>query len=73
MITDFTIYQFIFKFSEKLSLGALAMRKLVVETDFFPGVINFVSRRAKTGQLLAMHMGINKISFTRSAEAGRRV
>lgn len=49
------------------------MGKLVVEAGFPPGVINFVSGGAKTGQLLAMHMGINKISFTGSAGAGRTV
>jgi aldehyde dehydrogenase (NAD+) len=67
------MHQFVFKSSEKSPLGALAMGKLVVEAGFPPGVINFVSGGAKTGQLLAMHMGINKISFTGSAGAGRRV
>jgi aldehyde dehydrogenase (NAD+) len=65
--------QFVFKTSEKSPLGALALGKLVVEAGFPPGVINFISGGPKTGQLLASHMDINKISFTGSAAAGRKV
>ena len=65
--------QCIFKTSEKSPLGALALGKLVVEAGFPPGVINFISGGRETGQLLAAHMDIDKISFTGSAAAGRKV
>jgi aldehyde dehydrogenase (NAD+) len=49
------------------------MGKLVAQAGFPPGVINFVSGGAKTGQLLSAHMEIRKISFTGSAATGRQV
>jgi aldehyde dehydrogenase (NAD+) len=46
---------------------------MVIEAGFPPGVINFISGGRNTGHLLASHMGIDKISFTGSATAGRKV
>lgn len=65
--------QCIFKTSEKSPLGALALGQMVIEAGFPPGVINFISGGRETGQLLASHMGIDKISFTGSGAAGRKV
>jgi aldehyde dehydrogenase (NAD+) len=67
------VSQCIFKTSEKSPLGALALGKMVIEAGFPPGVINFISGGRDTGQLLAAHMDIDKISFTGSALAGRKV
>jgi aldehyde dehydrogenase (NAD+) len=63
----------IFKASEKSPLGALALGDLVKEAGFPPGVINFVTGAGKTGDLLASHMGIAKVSFTGSVATGRKV
>lgn len=61
------------KASEKSPLGILALGELVKEAGFPPGTVNFVTGDGKTGQLLAQHMKIAKISFTGSAATGRRV
>lgn len=49
------------------------MAPLFVEAGFPPGVVNFVSGARETGELLAKHMGIAKISFTGSIAAGQAV
>ncbi|KAJ6103581.1 hypothetical protein N7486_003803 [Penicillium sp. IBT 16267x] len=64
---------FIFKSSEKSPLGSLALGELVKEAGFPPGVINIISGPGSTGALLASHMGIKKISYTGSVNAGRKV
>jgi len=63
----------IFKTSEKSPLGALALGRMVIDAGFPPGVVNFISGGRDTGHLLASHMDIDKISFTGSAAAGRKV
>jgi aldehyde dehydrogenase (NAD+) len=64
---------FVLKSSEKSPFGALLLGKLVKEAGFPPGVINVVSGPGATGQLLAEHMKIQKISFTGSTLAGKQV
>jgi aldehyde dehydrogenase (NAD+) len=64
---------FIFKSSEKSPLGSLAFGELVKKAGFPPGVINIISGPGSTGGLLASHMGIKKISYTGSVNAGRKV
>lgn len=64
---------FIFKASEKSPLGALAIAPLFAEAGFPPGVVNFVSGARLTGELLASHPHINKISFTGSIAVGKAV
>lgn len=64
---------FIFKPSVKSPLGTLALGDLITQAGFPPGTINLVSGAGRTGALLAAHMGIRKISFTGSLEAGRKV
>jgi aldehyde dehydrogenase (NAD+) len=46
---------------------------LIKEAGFPPGVINLLSGAGKTGALLASHMKIDKICFTGSMGAGRKV
>ncbi|KAF1811492.1 putative aldehyde dehydrogenase [Eremomyces bilateralis CBS 781.70] len=64
---------FIFKASEKSPLGIVALGDLIKEAGFPPGVIQIVNGAGETGGLLASHMKINKISFTGSINAGRKV
>lgn len=64
---------FIYKGSEKSPLALLQLGALVKEAGFPPGVINIVSGDGKTGSLLASHMNINKVSFTGSVFAGKKV
>ncbi|ORY00299.1 aldehyde dehydrogenase [Clohesyomyces aquaticus] len=64
---------FIYKGSEKSPLALLALGDLVKEAGFPPGVINIISGDGRAGSMLASHMGINKISFTGSVFAGKKV
>ncbi|KAF4304141.1 hypothetical protein GTA08_BOTSDO08028 [Botryosphaeria dothidea] len=64
---------FIFKASEKSPLGALALGPLFAEAGFPPGVVQFVSGAQTTGEALASHPGITKISFTGSINVGRAI
>ncbi|KAH7074377.1 aldehyde dehydrogenase [Paraphoma chrysanthemicola] len=64
---------FIYKGSEKSPIGLLQFGDLVKEAGFPPGVINIVTGDGKVGAALASHMDINKISFTGSVFAGKKV
>ncbi|KAH7061957.1 aldehyde dehydrogenase [Paraphoma chrysanthemicola] len=64
---------FIFKSSEKSPLGALALGQLFKEAGFPPGVVQFVTGDGNTGSLLASHQKISKLSFTGSANIGRKI
>lgn len=64
---------FIYKASEKSPIGVLQLGELVKEAGFPPGVINIVTGDGKVGAALASHMDINKISFTGSSFAGKKV
>jgi aldehyde dehydrogenase (NAD+) len=64
---------FVFKASEKSPLGAIALGGYIKEAGFPPGVINIVSGGGATGQLIASHMKIGKVSFTGSIASGRKV
>ncbi|KAK7705728.1 hypothetical protein SLS57_009927 [Botryosphaeria dothidea] len=64
---------FIFKASEKSPLGALALGPLFAEAGFPPGVVQFVSGAQTTGEALASHPSIAKISFTGSINVGRAI
>ncbi|KJY00881.1 aldehyde dehydrogenase like protein [Zymoseptoria brevis] len=63
----------VFKSSEKSPLGTLYLGAIFKEAGFPPGVINLLSGGPTTGSLLASHMGVAKISFTGSREAGKKV
>jgi aldehyde dehydrogenase (NAD+) len=64
---------FIYKGSEKSPIGMLQLGELVKEAGFPPGVINIITGDGKVGAALASHMDVNKISFTGSAFAGKKV
>ncbi|KAL6706733.1 hypothetical protein ACN47E_005275 [Coniothyrium glycines] len=64
---------FIYKASEKSPIGILQFGELVKEAGFPPGVVNIVTGDGKVGAALASHMDINKISFTGSVFAGKKV
>ncbi|KAF2790267.1 putative aldehyde dehydrogenase [Melanomma pulvis-pyrius CBS 109.77] len=64
---------FIYKGSEKSPLGLLQLGELVKEAGFPPGVINIITGDGRAGAMLASHMDINKISFTGSMFAGKKV
>lgn len=64
---------YIYKGSEKSPIGLLQFGALVKEAGFPPGVINIISGDGKTGAMLASHMDVNKISFTGSVFAGKKV
>jgi aldehyde dehydrogenase (NAD+) len=64
---------FIYKGSEKSPIGLLQFGDLIKEAGFPPGVINIVTGDGKVGAALASHIDINKISFTGSVFAGKKV
>ncbi|KAF2012530.1 aldehyde dehydrogenase [Aaosphaeria arxii CBS 175.79] len=64
---------FIYKPSEKSPLGVLQLGALIKEAGFPPGVVNILSGDGRVGAALASHMDINKISFTGSVFAGKKV
>ncbi|OAL51320.1 aldehyde dehydrogenase [Pyrenochaeta sp. DS3sAY3a] len=63
----------IYKASEKSPVGILQIGELIKEAGFPPGVVNIVTGDGKVGSALASHMDINKISFTGSVFAGKKV
>lgn len=65
--------QSIYKGSEKSPLGVLSLGALAKEAGFPPGVVNIVTGDGRAGAMLASHMKINKISFTGSGFAGKKV
>lgn len=63
----------IVKPSEKTPLGSLAVADLFAKAGFPPGVIQVVTGAGPTGQLLAEHMRIRKVSFTGSIPTGKKI
>ena len=63
----------VLKPAEQTPLSILYFATLVKEAGFPPGVVNIVTGDGKVGAALASHMDINKISFTGSAFAGKKV
>lgn len=63
----------VYKASEKSPIGVLQLGELIKEAGFPAGVINIVTGDGKVGAALASHMDINKISFTGSVPAGKKV
>ena len=63
----------IVKPSEKTPLGTLATAPLFEQAGFPPGVVQVVTGAGQTGELLAKHMRIRKISFTGSIPTGKKI
>lgn len=64
---------FVYKGSEKSPYSILVLARLFKEAGFPDGVVNILTGAAHTGALLSSHPGIDKISFTGSGPAGRKV
>ncbi|KAF2630434.1 aldehyde dehydrogenase [Macroventuria anomochaeta] len=56
-----------------IPIGTLQLGQFVKEVGFPPGVISIITGDGKVGAALASHIDINKISFTGSAFAGKKV
>ncbi|BBX48587.1 aldehyde dehydrogenase [Mycobacterium cookii] len=54
-------------------LDALLLAELVAEADLPPGVFNVVPGGVEVGEALVGHDGVDKVSFTGSTAAGRKV
>ncbi|OAL01897.1 aldehyde dehydrogenase [Phaeosphaeriaceae sp. SRC1lsM3a] len=63
----------VFKGSEKSPYAILVLARLFKEAGFPDGVVNVLTGAGKTGALLSAHMDVDKISFTGSGPAGRKV
>lgn len=59
--------------SAQTPLSTLLFAKLVKEAGFPPGVVNIVNGGPDVGRALSSHPGVDKVSFTGSAEVGRLV
>lgn len=54
-------------------LSAYPVAEAIVEAEFPAGVISLLPGGAEVGEALVRHRGVNKVSFTGSTAAGRRV
>ncbi|MFF4025551.1 MULTISPECIES: aldehyde dehydrogenase [Nocardia] len=54
-------------------LGVSLFSEVVEEAGIPPGVINIVSGGVATGEALVSHPGVDKVSFTGSTAAGKRI
>lgn len=63
----------IVKPSEKTPLGTLAVAPLFAAAGFPKGCIQVVTGAGPTGELLARHMRIRKVSFTGSIPTGKKI
>ncbi len=63
----------IIKPSEKTPLGSLAIAPLFEQAGFPKGCVQVVTGKGDTGNILASHLRIRKISFTGSMAVGKKV
>lgn len=63
----------VLKPAEESSLDALLFAEIVQSVDLPPGVVNVVPGDRLAGAYLVSHPGVDKVSFTGSTEAGRKV
>jgi len=63
----------IFKPSELTPITALKLAEIYLEAGVPPGVFNVLQGRGATGELLAAHPGVAKVSVTGSVPTGKRV
>ncbi|GGA25731.1 aldehyde dehydrogenase [Paenibacillus physcomitrellae] len=63
----------ILKASPETSLNALLMGEIFAEVGFPEGVVSIVPAGRETSEYLVSHPGVDKIAFTGSTGAGRRI
>jgi aldehyde dehydrogenase (NAD+) len=63
----------VLKPSPETPLDALLLAEIIEEIGLPPGVVNIVTGGRDIGEHLVSHPGIDKVTFTGSTEAGRRV
>src|SRR5439155_19684743 len=63
----------ILKPAPETPLSGLALAKLVDEAGFPPGVVNVVPAGREAGEHLVTAPGVDKVSFTGSTAAGKRI
>lgn len=63
----------VLKPSEEVPLSALALAEIIDEAGLPEGVVSIVPGGRDTGEHLVTHPGVDKISFTGSPSAGRRI
>lgn len=64
----------VLKPSEETPASAMALAKIIAQTDLPPGAVNILTGTGATaGAALAAHPGISHLSFTGSTEVGRQV
>jgi len=54
-------------------LDALVLAELIERAEFPPGVVNVVPAGREAGEYLVTHPGVDKVAFTGSTAAGRRI
>jgi aldehyde dehydrogenase (NAD+) len=54
-------------------VDALVLAELVERAGFPPGVVNVVPAGREVGEYLVCHPGVDKVAFTGSTQAGRRI
>lgn len=59
--------------SEYTNLACTRLAEIIAESELPPGVINFVTGGAETGNALATHPGVDKVSFTGSPAVGEKI
>lgn len=63
----------VLKPAETTPLTALAFAEVCADAGLPPGVVNVVTGDGVTGQLVARHPGIDKVTFTGSPEVGKEI
>ncbi|GAA1970746.1 aldehyde dehydrogenase [Nocardioides panacihumi] len=63
----------VLKPSPEAPLGIALLTEVLEEAGLPPGVVNIVVGEAATGEALVAHAGVDKISFTGSTAAGKRI
>src|SRR5206468_394975 len=63
----------VFKPAPETPLDAYLLAELVQEARIPPGVVNIVAAEADSGEYLVRHPDVEKVTFTGSTAAGRRI
>jgi betaine-aldehyde dehydrogenase len=63
----------VLKPAPEASLGLLHLTRLIAESGLPAGVFNVVTGGREVGESLVVHPGVDKVSFTGSTAAGRRI